>query len=214
MGLKKDSLPLKYTRKLLHTETTATSGKRLIEKYNCPGCHKIGKEGGSIGPALTGEAKKSRSEWMFGFLKNPYKIRPENILKARMPDFRLSDKEVNTIMDYLAFMSGEPYPFYSVQKEQIQPEDILDGEKLYREIFACSACHRVNDSGGQVGPDHTDLASRLKRKWLETWLKDPQAIKPDVIMPRFTFKDWEFKALTDYLMTMGSYRFVQVKNSN
>ncbi len=125
-----------------------------------------------------------------------------------MPDFHLSDTEVNSIIEYMAFLTGEPYPYNIKPRKSIYPEDIRNGEKLYQDIFACSACHRVNKQGGEIGPDHTDLASRLNREWLEQWLKDPKSIKPDVRMPRFTFKDWEFDAITDYLMTLGKYRFV------
>ena len=81
-------------------------------------------------------------------------------------------------------------------------------------MFACSGCHTVNGTGGEIGPDHTDIASRLKREWIEQWLKNPLAVKPGVRMPRFKFRDWEFEALTDYLMTLGQYRFVQVKGAD
>ena len=188
-------------------------GKKLIEKYNCLGCHKINNIGGDIGPDLTEEAKKSRPEWLFGFLKKPHKIRPSEIMKASMPNFGLSNKETYDIIEYLAFVAGEPYPYNPAPRKDIPSEDIWDGEKLYKEVFACSACHTIGKHGGEVGPEHTDLASRLKRPWIERWLRDPQSIKPDVRMPRFKFKDWEFEALTNYIMTLGQYRFVKIKNT-
>ncbi|MDH4028980.1 MAG: c-type cytochrome, partial [Nitrospirota bacterium] len=211
LGLKKSPLPRQYTKKLLHAGTAETAGKSVMGKYNCLGCHRTGSEGGNIGPDLTGEAKKSRPEWLFNFLKKPYKIRTGQMLRAKMPDFRLSDKEADAITGYLAVAAGESYPFSSTQKKEVMPEDVSNGERLYREIFACSACHKLNNTGGQVGPDHSDIASRLKREWIERWLRDPQAVTPGVIMPRFKFRDWEFEALTDYLMTLGNYRFITVR---
>lgn len=160
------------------------------------------------------EAKKSRPEWLFTFLKRPYKIRPLPMLKAGMPNFNLPDSEVTAIIEYLSSISEEPYPYNFEPKKEIGQEDVWNGEKLYQEIFACSGCHTVNGHGGQVGPDHTDLASRLKRDWIRQWLQNPQAIKPDVSMPRFKFRDWEFEALTDYLMTLGKNRFVDIKGVN
>ncbi len=214
LSIKKDSVSSKYMKTLIDPDKAGMKGKNLFEKFNCFGCHKINNRGGDIGPDLTKEAKKSRPEWLFNFLKSPHKIRPAPILKARMPNFDLSDKEVNAMIEYLAYVSKDSYPYNLELKKKIYLDDIRTGEKLYHEIFACSGCHIVNRSGGEIGPEHTDLASRLKRKWVEQWLINPQVIKPDVRMPRFIFRDWEFEALTNYLMTLGEYRFVQVKGED
>jgi cytochrome c2 len=214
LSLRKDSLPRKYVKILLDPDGADMRGKKIFEKYNCLGCHLLNKEGGEIAPDLTDVGRKTRQEWLFAFLKDPEKIRPVQILKARMPNFNLSDKETSAIVEYLSYVSKEPYPYNVEPKKNIHAGEIWDGEKLYREIFACSACHIINGLGGEVGPDHTDLASRIKKEWLEQWLQNPQAIKPDVRMPRYKFKGWEFEALTNYLMTLGKYRFVHIKTAD
>jgi len=211
LSMRKDSVPPKYIKTLIDPNDIEMKGKKIIEKYNCLGCHKINKKGGDIGPDLTNEGKRVRPEWLFTFLKAPFKIR--QLMDAKMPDFNLPDKEINTIIEYLSFVSKESYPYIFKAKKEVHIEDINDGEKLYQEVMACIACHSVNGRGGQIGPDHTDAASRLKREWIERWLKNPQAIMPDTRMPRFKFKDWEFEALTNYLMTLGNYRFLQVKRT-
>ncbi len=212
LSIRNNSLPASYTKKLINSDSAEIRGKSILEHYNCFGCHGINGMGGNIGPDLTREAKKSRNEWLFKFFKKTYKIRPVPILKAGMPDFYLSDIEVNAIIEYFAFIAGESYPYNAELKKEVHAEDIYDGEKLYQEVFACSGCHVVDGHGGEIGPEHTDAASRLKREWVEQWLKNPQAVQPEVRMPRFKFKDWEFEALTDYLMTLGRYRFVYTKN--
>jgi mono/diheme cytochrome c family protein len=214
LGARKDAVPVKYMKTLIEPDSPEIRGKKVFEKYNCLGCHKLNKKGGDVSVDLTKEGKKSRPDWLFAFLKTPYKIRPEQMLKARMPDFKLSEKEINNVIEYFAFLSEIPYPYHFELKKEVQQEDIDDGEKLYHEIFACAGCHSVNGRGGQVGPDHTDVASRLTKEWVEQWLKDPQLIQSDVRMPKFKFKDWEYEALTDYLLTLGKYRFVQVKKKD
>ena len=211
LSIKRDSVSPEYIKTLIDPESAEMRGKKTFERYNCAGCHRMNNEGGGIGPDLTKEAKKSRPEWLFSFFKKPYKLRPSPILKAAMPDFNLFDKEGRDIIEYLAFVSKEPYPYLTEQKKKADLDDIRAGEKLYHEIFACIGCHIVNGFGGQIGPEHTDAASRLRRQWIEQWLKNPQSIQPDVRMPRFKFKDWELKALTDYLMTLGGYRFIEMK---
>ncbi|RJR19899.1 MAG: hypothetical protein C4581_04335 [Nitrospiraceae bacterium] len=211
LSLREDPIPPSYKMTVSGRDRLRYEAATVIDKYNCRGCHVIGTTGGIIGPDLSSEGRKSRPEWLFTFLKSPYKIRPLPMLKARMPEFNLSEREINTIIEYLSSLSDEPYPYNFETKKEIGREDIWNGEKLYQEIFACSGCHTVNGRGGQVGPDHTDLASRLKRDWIRQWLENPQAIKPDVSMPRFRFKDWELEALTDYLMTLGIHRFIDIK---
>jgi mono/diheme cytochrome c family protein len=214
LSLRKDTVPPQYVKILIAPDNPEIKGKKVFEKYNCLGCHKLNKKGGDLSVDLAKEGKKSRPDWLFAFLKTPYKIRPEPILKARMPDFKLSEKEINNVIEYLVFLSEASYPYHFEPKKEVQAEDIDDGEKLYHEIFACIGCHSMNGRGGQVGPDHTDVASRLTKEWIEQWLKDPQAIQPEVRMPRFKFKDWEYEALTDYLLTLGKYRFVQLKKTD
>ncbi|MBI5055130.1 MAG: c-type cytochrome [Nitrospirae bacterium] len=214
LGIRNESIPSTYKKTLLDPDKPEMRGESVFEKYNCAGCHKFNDKGGNIAPDISKEAKKSRPEWLFAFLKSPYKIRPEFMLKAKMPDFNLSDKEVNSIVGYLAAVSGESFPYNFEPKKEVSAGDIDDGEKLYQEIFACTGCHSANGRGGQIGPDHTDVSSRLKREWIEQWLKDPQAVQPDVRMPKFKFRDWEFEALTNYLMTLGKYRFVRTKNAD
>lgn len=208
LSLKKNSFPSRYVKPLFDMHDGTSYGMLLIEKYNCRGCHEISNRGGTVGPILTREALKSRPEWLFSFLLHPVKIRPAGILPARMPDFRLSEGEADSIVQFFARSANVPYPYEKTAKALIAPEDIYDGEKLYTEIFACIACHTVDGKGGTVGPDHSDLASRLKRQWVEQWLKNPQAIKPDARMPRYRFEEWQFQALTNYLMTLSRYRFV------
>ncbi len=211
-GIRKEDINDGYKKDIFDPDDILLNGKKIFEKYNCLGCHKIKDKGGEIGPELTNEGKKSRPEWLFRFFKGPWKIRPEPILRARMPDFNFSDREAEIIIEYLSYLSEEPYPYILEERRKVYPEDIYDGEKLYREVFACIACHRINGRGGEIGPDHTDLASRLKREWIEKWVKDPTSINPDVRMPRFKFEDWQFKAIVNYLMTLGRYRFVEEAN--
>ena len=213
LSLRSDAVPVNYAKTLIDPDSAESRAKKVFEKYNCLGCHKLNKKGGDVSVDLTKEGKKSRPDWLFAFLKSPYKIRPEQMLKARMPDFKLSEKDINNTIEYLAFLSEIPYPYPFELKKEVQPEDIDDGEKLYKEIFACIGCHSVNGRRGQAA-DHTDVASRLTKEWVEQWLKDPQSIQSDVRMPKFKFRDWEYEALTDYLLTLGKYRFIQVKKKD
>lgn len=209
MSLRKESLPQKYAKRLNDPATIEMKGRKFLEEKNCLGCHKVNKKGGDIAPDLTEEGKKVRPEWLFDFLNAPRRIRP--MQDARMPYFKLSVDEADTVLRYLSLIAKEPYPYDFKPKRKTYVENIEKGKKLYHKELACLGCHTFEGKGGEVGPEHTDMASRLKREWVERWLKDPQAIQPDVRMPRFKFKDGEMEVLIDYLATMGKERFLTVQ---
>ena len=209
LSFTKEKFPKKQTRLLAKANSVEMTGRKLLEEKNCLACHKINKKGGDIAPDLSEEGKKVRPEWMFSFLTTPHRLRP--MQDARMPYFKMSGEEITTAIEYLAFVAGEKYPYLYEDKKEVYMEDIDEGKKLYHQELACLGCHTFEGKGGFVGPEHTDLASRLRRDYVERWLKDPQSIKPDVRMPRFLLKEDELEFLMDYLMTMGRERFLSVQ---
>lgn len=209
MSFSKETFPKKHIVTLASADSVEMKGRKLLEERNCLACHKINKKGGDIAPDLSDEGKKARPEWLFSFLTNPHRIRP--LQDARMPYFKMQGDNITTVIEYLAFVAGEKYPYIYEDKKVVYVEDIDEGKKLYQQELACMGCHTFEGKGGFVGPEHTDMASRLRRDWVQRWLENPQAIQPDVRMPRFILKKDELEYLTDYLMTMGRERFLEVQ---
>lgn len=209
LSFSKDQYPVEFIKQLNDPEDVRNRGKKLLEERNCLGCHTIDDVGGDYAPNLSMEAKKVRAEWLINFLREPYRIRP--LEDTRMPDFNLSFDDVQAAIEYLSYIREDKYPFKATQKVETYLEDIEAGKELYQKELACLGCHTFEGMGGYVGPEHTDMASRLRREWVEEWVTDPQKIKPDVRMPRFVFKGDEKKFLIDYLMTMGRERFLSVQ---
>ncbi|HLZ71222.1 MAG TPA: cytochrome c oxidase subunit II [Dehalococcoidia bacterium] len=77
---------------------------------------------------------------------------------------------------------------------------------------ACYGCHAINTvSQGNVGPNLTHFASRgtfagasLDRtpENIARWLRDPQSVKPDAIMPNLGLSDQEIADLVAYLESL------------
>ncbi|MFQ5795395.1 MAG: c-type cytochrome [Candidatus Bipolaricaulia bacterium] len=81
-------------------------GKQLFRTSGCIACHRIGSEGGVIGPNLTHEAQRLRTdEWHVEHLKNPvsvYVFGPPPRVSWPMPGFdRLSDEDLIALVAYL-----------------------------------------------------------------------------------------------------------------
>jgi mono/diheme cytochrome c family protein/predicted nucleic acid-binding Zn-ribbon protein len=203
-------------------------GRRLMQQYNCVGCHEIENRGGfvrkyykdneaSAPPPLNGEGEKVQSPWFFGFLKAPITLRPW--LEIRMPTFGFSDDHANRLVSYFNGLSKVDIPYAYIDDRKIPPEHI-DAAKILvsKDYFNCFSCH-VQGGRTPEGPKEgwaPDLAmarQRLNPRWIIKWLKDPQKVQPGTKMPSFYpggpddvlggKEDLQIQALRDYLVTLG-----------
>ena len=81
---------------------TVSIGQRLVVEKGCVGCHDVeGFPTVKIGPPLTFVGEKVSYKWLKTWLKDPH----ETYEKARMPNFMLSDEEIENIADFLESLS-------------------------------------------------------------------------------------------------------------
>jgi mono/diheme cytochrome c family protein/ABC-type phosphate transport system auxiliary subunit len=203
-------------------------GRRLVQQYNCVGCHEIEKQGGYVKkyyenpslapPPLNGEGEKVQSNWLFGFLKAPFPVRPW--LDIRMPTFGFADPHTNQLVSYFNGLSKVEIPFAYFDARKIPAENLAAARMLVsKDYFNCYSCHQQGDKkpeGPQEGwaPDLNLARERLNPNWIVKWLQDPQKVQPGTKMPSFYpggpdnilggKDDLQIQALRDYLMTLGS----------
>jgi len=203
-------------------------GRRLMQQYNCVGCHEIEKRGGFVRkyyqenialapPPLNGEGEKVQSQWFFSFLKAPMTLRPW--LDIRMPTFGFSDDHTTQLVNYFNGLSKVEQPFVYVDDRKI-PAGHIDAAKILtsKDYFNCFSCHMQGaktPEGPKDGwaPDLTLARQRLNPNWIIKWLKDPQKVQPGTKMPSFYpggpddvlggKEDLQIEALRDYLMSIG-----------
>lgn len=73
------------------------AGRALVEKYNCRSCHRIDGWGQALAPDLYGVTRRRDANSIRVWLRNPPGIKPN----TPMPNFRLSDSEIEAIVVYL-----------------------------------------------------------------------------------------------------------------
>ncbi|MEK7389202.1 MAG: cytochrome c [Elusimicrobiota bacterium] len=71
--------------------------------------------------------------------------------------------------------------------------------KAYFTQAGCAACHKIGSQGSAVGPDLTLIGWRQTSQWLDLWLQDPQAWKPDTLMPNPRLPPAARQAIVTYL---------------
>lgn len=181
-------------------EARLVRGRRLVQEYNCTGCHTIQGQGGDVRalyeenptmapPILQGEGKKVQSDWLFAFLKKPVPIRPW--LSIRMPTFHFTDEEARAIVEYFQALDEIRNPFQYFADEQVPTEHLRSAKLLMsNDYFACFSCHQQGDKkpeGPPEGwaPDLGMAKDRLNPEWVEEWIRDPQALMPGTKMPSY-----------------------------
>ena len=89
-----------------------------------------------------------------------------------------------------------------VNEPAVTSPSVLEG----REVFArngCGACHSIHGQGGKIGPDLTHVGSRRPdREWHLRHFRDPAAVVPGSIMPKFALSAKELNELTDYMLSL------------
>jgi mono/diheme cytochrome c family protein len=203
LGQVSDFVPLAGRKNLNAEEKIAEDGRKIANKYNCYGCHKIDGMGGDIlaayddanvaPPYLVKEGHRVQSDWLYNFLTRVHPIRP--YVSVRMPSFNFSTEEINKIINYFQADAG-------MQPTYIGRWDFMDmngnvkweagekeaAKKLFTDL-ACTSCHTggFNNDTPQ-GPDLHYAKKRLRPTWVHgVWLKNPSAVMDYTVMPNF----WE-----------------------
>ncbi|RME77956.1 MAG: cytochrome c [Chloroflexi bacterium] len=87
-------------------EPTAAVGEQLVRKYDCRQCHRIGGEGALKAPDLTGVTLRAGDPALVSlrlWLQNPRAVRSN----TAMPNFHLSDTEIDAILLYLTQLDAQ-----------------------------------------------------------------------------------------------------------
>jgi mono/diheme cytochrome c family protein len=173
------------------------TGRTLVHRRNCVGCHIIEGDGGdflklvadpSLGPPmLTPEGARVQHDWLYAFLRGPITIRPW--LNVHMPTFALDDQSVNGAISYFGSISNSIGPFQT--HEVVKTASSADGAgKQLFELLKCQQCHVLgaipkDQPISNLAPDLRMAPERLQPEWILQWLKSPLAILPGTRMPAY-----------------------------
>ena len=173
------------------------SGRTLVHRQNCVGCHIIEGDGGdmvklvaepSLGPPmLTPEGARVQPDWLYAFLRGPIPIRPW--LSVRMPTFGFDDAKLNGVVQYFGAVSNTVGPFQTHETVRLTSAEEGSGKQLF-ELLKCQQCHVLgaipkDQPTANLAPDLRMAPDRLQPEWIAQWLKNPAVILPGTRMPAF-----------------------------
>ena len=202
LGLTYDSISKMPKR--THAEELSDAvadGKWTWQRHNCNDCHTILGIGGYYAPDLTKVMSQRDPEWAKQFLKDPHKVWPA---KRRMPNLHLTDKEIGNLVAFLTWVNGidtngwPPKPMAVIAAGPAP----MAGEAVFR-AQGCSACHKLNGVGGDIGPDLTHVGSTRPPDWIKQQLENPRSHFPNSPMPSFAkLSPKDMKDLVDFLSSL------------
>jgi cytochrome c2 len=75
-------------------------GNEVFSQSGCLKCHKIGDEGGTIGPDLSKIGQKMTIAQLTAWIKNPQAVKPD----AKMPAQNIADEDMKNLTMYLSML--------------------------------------------------------------------------------------------------------------
>jgi mono/diheme cytochrome c family protein len=198
------------------TDDEIKKGKRLFTEKGCATCHSMQGVAPQkdFGPDLTAMGAKRTSELDFGKLraprdlvtylqaklKDPTSVNPS----ARMPQYSWNQADLDAVTTALLSETGEAatsgLQHLVVPKKPGEFQPVGSFATVYAR-YKCDACHRFNGHGGTLAPDLTYEGSLAQKKWIYDFLKNPQTVRPALIlrMPQFNMTDKEASTVAEYL---------------
>ncbi len=191
-------------------------GHQIFLEKGCGSCHAI--EGlnpqKDFGPDLSALGGKNASELEFGAAKIPHNLvsyiqaklqDPTSVnLAARMPQYNWNQSDLDAVTIALLSMKGAPATSalqnLVVPRKEVVFQPTGSFGELY-ERYKCYGCHKFNGYGGDLAPDLSYEGSRAQRQWLVDFLKNPQTLRPTLVlrMPQFNMSDKDAATLADYM---------------
>ena len=168
-------------------------GQQVFETSGCRGCHKLNSIGGNIGPELDKVGARRSPDWLKKHFLTPAAVTPG----SAMPPQKFSDADLEAIVLFMLSQTGETAPGYYASMKVIPSAS--QGQRLFLQK-GCIGCHSIAGQGGKVGPALDDVGLRRSPEWMVQHFRDPQAVTPGTVMPRFGFTETEARALTDFLL--------------
>lgn len=81
-------------------------------------------------------------------------------------------------------------------------QESVDEGKRYFMSNGCYGCHVVGKMGTPIGPDLSRVGAKYSRAYLERWLKDPSAQRPNAHMPTLELSEQQVKALATFMSSL------------
>ena len=182
---KREELDSTYLlREQMYPDVTVEMGQKIFQSQFCQACHTMNGEEVWFernAPDLTQQKIRTQEKWLRNYLLFPEAIRPFGFIPgtgSRMPDYRLTETENNELISWFGSKKDE------TELEPITKFISLKTEQILENHLPCKGCHQIDDSGGKVGPDLTNVGNRLTNSFILNAVNNPHETMVGSVMPK------------------------------
>jgi len=193
--------------KTANPDATVETGRKIFLSQNCLACHQhdtIQQWRTDAAPELRAEGIRVQKEWLTVFLKTPKPIRPFGFHPgsgSRMPGFKLTEDEAGIISGFLIEQKhGANILSQAFKPKKLSAFSMNKAKTLLEEKLACLGCHRLGETGGSIGPDLSNVGSRLQSAFVFNVIKNPRAMLPHAIMPQVPMPPKTIELIANFLL--------------
>lgn len=191
-------------------------GKEIWEDNNCMGCHTLFGEGAYYAPELTKVVDRRGKDFIRVFLKDPQAMFPG---QRKMVKYDFTPEQIDDVIAFFEWcgnvdLNGFPADPPLAKKQQaataaatIAPTLLQKPIPEIMQQAGCTGCHSVAGEGGAAGaaigaPPLDGVRLKKTRDEATEWIRDPQKVKPDSLMPDLVpavVSEEQLKTIVDYL---------------
>lgn len=191
------------------------AGQRLYIEKGCIGCHRLGGQGGQVGPALDGLGSRHDAQWIATYIRNPELAHPGTV----MPAFDFMETQVRALTEFL-LAKTVPGGIGALKLPALMTP-IERGMAVFKK-YGCAGCHGRDALGGVPNPNaktaqqvpglkfvsegytKAELRKRILGGQKEINKLNPKGPPPPLYMPAWGGKiaEGELNDLVDYLMSL------------
>jgi cytochrome c oxidase subunit 2 len=81
-------------------------------------------------------------------------------------------------------------------------QELVEQGRKYFMDSGCYGCHTVGKMGTPIGPNLSSVGAKYSRSYLERWLRDPPAQRPNAHMPALELSEPQVQNLAAFVSSL------------
>lgn len=168
------------------------AGLGYYRSAHCNACHNVLEGEPKLGPNLTTAGVHHARPWLIQHFSDPRQQVPNG--DAAPTHFSLP--QLNALSLFVANLTPD-----TAAKLLDVPQTAIEGAQVFV-VSGCGSCHKINGTGGSIGPSLNGLVDRRSKEWVKAHFVSPQKLSPGSIMPPYHFPADQENAIVTYLFTL------------